>query len=103
MTIKKITAVLTLAAVMATTGTAFAKLSTTNPNGHGSWTYGTTQLDGGGSVISNYRDYSYNYSHSSVRNAFGRTDSATRYRGYANSSTTAIPLLTDHSYYDYWN
>ena len=102
MTIKKITAALSLAAVMAASGSAYAIMYVTDP-GHGIWTYDTTQLDGGGTVKSEYYDYSYNYSHSSVRNAWGATDSDTRYRNTARSSQKAYAFLTDHAYYDYWN
>ena len=104
MNIKKITAVLSLAAVMATSGSAFASMNyNTHPNNHSSWTYGTTGLFGGGTLKSEYYDTSYRVSYSSVRNSEGQTDSNTAIRNWANSSTVAHAFKTEHSYYNFWN
>ena len=104
MKIKKITAILSLAAVMATSGSAFAIMNNnTHPNSHGIWTYGTTQLDGGGTVKSEYLDIKYRVSHSSVKNAVGLTNAATTIRSCAKSSLPAYAFRTDKAFYDYWN
>ena len=104
MKIKKITAVLSLAAVMATSGSAFASMNyNTHPNNHGTWTYGTTGALGGGTVRSEYFDRVYNYSYASVVNAKGQKRSDTTYRGWARASLPACTFGTDHAYYDYWN
>ena len=104
MNIKKITAVLSLAAVMATSGSAFDLMNyNTRPNTHGRWTYGTTGTFGGGTVKSEYLDSAYRVSYSSVKNARGRTDSATGFSSYAKSALPAYDFEKDYSYYDYWN
>lgn len=104
MKIKKITAVLSLAAVMATSGSAFASMNyNTKPNNHGRWTYGTTGAFGGGTVKSEYLDSKYRVSYSSVKNAKGVTSGATAFSSWAKSSLPAYTFGTDHSYYDYWN
>lgn len=103
MKIKKITAVLSLAAVMATSGSAFAAIHYTNPNNHGTWKYGTTGAIGGGFVISEYYDRTYNYSYASVVNALGKRNSDTTYRGWARTSLPAYTLGTDRAYYNFWN
>ena len=105
MKIRRITAVLSLAAVMATSSSAFALYMhyNTHPNNHGTWTYGTTGMLGGDTVRSEYIDSKYKVSHSSVRNGIGLTNEATVHGGWAKSSQTAIPLVDDYAYYDFWN
>ena len=104
MNIKKITAVFSLAAVMATSGSTFALMNNnTHPNNHSRWTYGTTGIFGGGTVKSEYLDSAYRVSYSSVENARGRTDSATAFSSWAKSSQTAYDFETDYAYYDFWN
>ena len=103
MKIKKITAVLSLAAVMATSGSALANVITTHPNNHSTWIYGTTGFLGSGTVISEYYDTAYNYSKATVINAKGQSSSQVTYRGWARVRLPACTFGTDRAYYDFWN
>lgn len=102
MKVKKIAAALSLIAIVGSSVTALAKTYYLDT---GIWKAGTTGWFGGGTVYSEYLDYSHDWYSATARNAYGKTVSVTKKAGdtYAKASTTAIKFLDDYSYYDYGN
>lgn len=96
---KKVCAVLSLGAIVATSGTALALGKTAYPC-FGKWEYGTTGITGGGTVYSYYQCAIDCTSKASVKNYKGNTKSQTKCCAQARAELPAKAFKTDYSYYD---
>ena len=101
---KRFVAACSMAAVILSSSAALA-LMYRQPTEHGLWWRGTTQLNGGGEVHSQYQDYVYYYSYARVMNARGVEDEMTlpSMYGAACAHAKAYAWENDYSYYDFWD
>lgn len=96
---KKICAVLSLGAIVATSGMAMALGKVDYPC-YGTWSHGTTGLTGGGTLYSYYECCYDCTSKASVKNHEGKYDAQIKCCSQAKAELPAKAFKTEYAYYD---